>query len=87
MIEHKTRKGALLAQLEWSRKGPGRYLVEGYDVECTRRAQGLYAGRWEVRRVIFLSGGRSETQRHTTTSFTDALDWIATRLEERRGGV
>jgi hypothetical protein len=82
--EYRTRKGALLAQLEWSRSAPGEYLVEGYNVRCAIKAAGLYAGRWEIRRTTFLSGGRSATERHTATSFTDALEWIATQLEERR---
>lgn len=82
--EYKTRRGALLADLEWGKVGPGEYLVEGYTVTCVRKAAGLYAGRWTVRRTFHLGGGLSRTDRHTATNFTDALEWIATEIERRK---
>jgi hypothetical protein len=62
--EHKTRRGALLAQLEWRRDGPGVYQVEGRYVE--RRPGGM----WWVE-------GAAAQGLCWFASFTDALEWIA----------
>lgn len=60
---HKTRRGALLAQLEHRCVEPGAWVVEGRDVE--RRID----GRWFV-------GGLSDRLGWFDT-FTDALEAIA----------
>lgn len=61
--EHKTRRGALLARLEWRRIESGVYQVEGLYVE--RRSGGM----WWVE-------GAAAKGKCWFESFTDALEWI-----------
>jgi hypothetical protein len=64
--EYKTRKGALLAQLEHTKIGPGRYRVEGYEVLASDRV-------WNVLEP------NGTVQNHDT--LTDALEWIAAQID------
>lgn len=69
--EYKTRRGELLARLEWSRTGSGQYLIEGYQV--TKRDNGY----WFIGRV-------AQGHAATAMTLTDALEYIAVRLETRQ---
>jgi hypothetical protein len=70
--EHMTRRGELLARLEWGKTGPGQYFVEGHKL--TKVKDRLWS-------VAPISGGEG-THR---PSMTAALEWIAERVEARRG--
>lgn len=69
-----TERGSLLARLVHEKHGPGRYVVEGWDVENLHHAGDGGAPPWFVTRSFtdgpFEFGGRFDT-------FTQALQWIA----------
>lgn len=65
-----TRRGALEASFEIGKQGPGRYLVEGYEVErCrTQRPNGKFVTRWAV---------TGDGHFALVNTYTDALEQIA----------
>lgn len=65
-VQYKTRKGALLAQLEHEKVSAGRYRVEGYTVLVTRSG-------WDI--------FQAESVVHDVGTLTDALEWIAAQLD------
>lgn len=67
--EYKTRKGALLAQLEHTKIGPGQYLVEGLTVFAADRV-------WTILDPQGIG--------HDHETLTDALEWIAERIDEAK---
>jgi hypothetical protein len=64
--EYKTRKGALLAQLEHTKIGPGQYLVEGLTVFAADRV-------WTILDPQGIG--------HDHDTLTDALEWIAAQID------
>lgn len=67
--EYKTRRGALLAQLEHRRIAPGHWVVEGHEV-----IQHDDRGLWRV------NGKHGENALGVFSTFTEGLEAIAERL-------
>ena len=73
MIMHKTTRGALLARMEHSREPDGAWLVEGFRV-FQRGARW-----WEI--SIDEYGVGEYSCDVDVSSFTEALEFIADRIE------